>query len=63
MTLKEIKLALSNGKKVYHHNHLYEIRKSGDDYLICCDETKHYIGLTWRNNTTLNGKEKDFFTE
>lgn len=61
MTLQQIKDAISEGKKVFWSNTSYEVVKSGKDYLIA-HTGGHCIGLTWADGTTMNGKEKDFFT-
>lgn len=62
MTLKEIKKAVDNGQKVYWSNRAYEVKKYDKDYYIVCSLNDHTIGLTWRDNKTLNGKESEFFT-
>jgi len=61
MTLTEIKQAVDAGKKVYWKTLRYEVVKSKDDYSIVCESTGSYIGLTWTDGVTLNGKEEDFF--
>ena len=63
MNLNEIKKAISEGKRVFHNNLNYEVvmDKNGK-YLIKCNSNNYCIGLTWLNGTTLNGKEKEFFT-
>jgi len=61
MTLTEIKQAVDTGKKVYWKTLRYEVIKSKDDYSIVCESTGSYIGLTWADGVTLNGKEEDFF--
>lgn len=62
MTLQEIKDAIDRGEKVYWSNTLYEVIKTKYEYLIMCNSNDHAIGLTWQDNVTMNGKEKDFFT-
>jgi len=63
MTLEQIKQAIEDGKKVYWSNPAYEVIKDKiGQYLIHCTLNNHYIGLTWRDGVTLNGKEEDFFT-
>jgi hypothetical protein len=63
MKLQEIKQAISEGKPVYWSTLLYEVIKdSKDQYFIKCNANNHYIGLTWRDGVTLNGKENEFFT-
>ena len=63
MNLQEIKTALKAGKKVYWSNKAYEVIQSKftQEYLIKCHLNDNYIGLTWRDNITMNGKQKDFF--
>lgn len=61
MTLTEIKQAISEGKKVYWSNLAYQVVYKNNDYLIK-HENGSCIGLTWADDTTLNGKEEDFFT-
>jgi hypothetical protein len=63
--LEEIKGAVRQGKKVHWSNTRYEvIIDSIEQFLIVCDRgsrREHCIGLTWRDGTTMNGKEEDFF--
>ena len=61
MTLNEIKAAVDAGKPVFWSNLNYEVIKSSDEYLIHSKCNNHYIGLTWRDGTTLNGREDEFF--
>lgn len=61
MTLNEIKAAVDAGKHVFWSNFNYEVIKSSDEYLIHSKCNNHYIGLTWRDGTTLNGREDEFF--
>lgn len=62
MTLQEIKSAINEGFKVYWKNQLYEVIKDSiGQYLIYCHSNGHCIGLTWRDNETMNGDKKDFF--
>jgi len=62
MTLSEIKQALNEGKKVYWHNENYEVIKDNlDQYLIRSHFNDYYIGLTWADKKTLNGKEHEFY--
>lgn len=62
MTLSEIKTALSKGKRVYHHNPAYEVKRDNiGQYLIICSLNDYTIGLTHRNGETMNGKEEDFY--
>lgn len=62
MTLSEIKTALSEGKRVYHHNPAYEVKRDNiGQYLIICSINDYTIGLTHRNGETMNGKEEEFY--
>ena len=64
MTLNEIKKTVDIGKKVYHKNRAYEVIKDDlGQYFIKCNLNGYCIGLTWRDNKTLNGKQNEFFTE
>ncbi len=61
MNLKEIKLAIDQGKKVFWSNPNYQVIKdSKGQYLIVCSLNDSCIGLTWKDGITLNGKKKDF---
>lgn len=62
MTLKEIKTALSEGKKVYLSNISYEVIQGRTGEYLIKHGNGHCIGLTWADETTMNGKEEDFFT-
>ena len=63
MNLEQIKQAIKNGQKVYWKNRAYEIIKDKiGQYLIHCNLNDTYIGLTWADNKTLNGKESEFIT-
>jgi predicted RecA/RadA family phage recombinase len=62
MNAHEIKQAINNGKKVYWSSKAYQVIKDkNNEYFIKCTLNEHCIGLTWADNTTLNGKEEDFF--
>jgi hypothetical protein len=63
MTLQEIKQALSEHKRVFWSNELYEVKrfKDTEEYNIICSSNNHCIGLTWMDGATMNGKEEDFF--
>ena len=62
-TLEELKTALDNGVIVYHHNPLYKVKKDKiGQYLIICESTNYCIGLTHRDNITMNGNLEDFYT-
>jgi len=62
MTLKEIKQAVKEGTTVCWATPAYRvIRDSIGQYLIVCLLNEHCIGLTWRDNITLNGEKHEFF--
>ncbi len=62
MTLEEIKSAVNEGKTVYCQSAAYQVIKdSKNQWLIKCSNG-HYIGLTWTDEVTMNGKEEDFYT-
>ncbi len=62
MTLQEIKDAIDAGKVVHWVSSLYEITKDCySKYHICCPVSGACIGLTWKDGTTLNGDESDFY--
>ena len=64
MKLTEIKQAIQEGKKVFWANTNYEVIKDNiGQYLIKCRLNGRCIGLTWLDNSTMNGEEKDFFCE
>lgn len=65
MTLDEIKDAVKAGKRVHWKSR---------NYTVICDllgqwmiaynhgsTDANYIGLTWRDGTTMNGEESEFF--
>lgn len=62
MTLNEIKNAVDNGITVFYKSVSYTVIKQNDEYFIK-HVYGHRIGLTWDDNTTLNGMEDDFFVE
>jgi hypothetical protein len=62
MTLQEIKQAVNDGKGVFWASIAYKvIRDTKGQYLIKCTLNGSCVGLTWKDGTTLNGKEDDFF--
>lgn len=68
MNLDEIKKALAEGKRVFYANISYEVlhdtSNGCDQYLIAYHHggsDANYIGLTWRDGVTMNGKPEDFF--
>lgn len=64
MTLKEIKDAVLAGKRVCWADRNYEvILDSVGQWLIRCTDNGSCIGLTWRDDITMNGKPEDFFVD
>jgi hypothetical protein len=67
MTLDEIKTAVRAGKTVHWSNAGYTvIEDSIGQWLIAfLPGTSHenYIGLTWRDGITLNGKPEQFYIQ
>jgi len=62
MTIQEIKAAVDSGKTVHWSNTGYVVIKDRcGHYYIKCVSNDSYIGLTWTDGTTLNGKEAEFF--
>ena len=62
MNIQQIKSALKNNQRVFWSNTSYEVIKDNiGQYLIKCHLNNTFIGLTWRDNVTMNGDEKDFF--
>ena len=62
MTLCEIKQAIADGHRVFWATLNYEVIKDSiGQYLIWSRFNDHYIGLTWRDEVTLNGEEHQFF--
>ena len=58
----EIIQAVKSGKKVHWVNGLYIIEKwKTGEFVITCTANNHSIGLTWTDETTLNGKESEFY--
>lgn len=63
MTLQEIKKAVNEGKTVCWATPAYRVIKDSiGQYHIICLLNNQYIGLTWRDDVTLNGEEQEFFT-
>jgi hypothetical protein len=67
MKLEEIKTAVRNGQTVFWKSHHYPVSmtqlKNGEEqWLVCCTDNNHCIGLTWQDGVTMNGEEKDFHT-
>jgi hypothetical protein len=70
MTLNEIKTAVRDGKQVHWATSTYEVinpiksptfDENVEQWLIRCKANDHCIGLTHRDNITMNGKESEFF--
>ncbi len=62
MTLDEIKKAVDDGHKVHQHHEGYQvIRSKFGEYLINWVGSDWYIGLTWQDGKTMNGKEDEFY--
>lgn len=62
MTLQEIKDAVESGKTVHWASDYYRVIKDSiGQWLIHCTINDNYIGLTWADETTMNGKEEDFY--
>jgi hypothetical protein len=62
MNLNEIITAVENGQTVCWSNAGYQVIKdSKGQFLIKRLDNNYSIGLTWADNVTLNGKEKDFY--
>ena len=62
MTLQEIKDAVEKGQTVYVDTDAYVVIKDRiGQWLIHCTHNDNYIGLTWADGTTLNGKT--FYTK
>jgi len=62
MNTNEIKAAVDQGKTVHWSNSNYVVIKDDrGEYLIKSICNNHYIGLTWCDDMTLNGKESEFF--
>lgn len=62
MTLEQIKTAVKAGHTVNWCNSGYiVICDSRDNWLIYCTMNDTYIGLTWLDGVTLNGKPEQFY--
>lgn len=62
MTLKQIKEAVEAGKRVFWVNKSYEVIKDCiGQWLIVCHLNDHCIGLTHRDEVTLNGNGGEFY--
>ena len=64
MKLSEIKDAVNAGKTVHWKQKNYVVIKDRiEQWLIKCTNNDSCIGLTWRDGTTMNGDEADFYVE
>lgn len=66
MTLSEIKDAVRAGNRVCWKHEGYEVSRhvfpDGDEqWDVVCLYNRSCIGLTWKDGTTMNGEESDFF--
>lgn len=62
MTLSEIKQAVREGKTVHWGNENYEVVTDKlAQWFIRCKLNNNYVGLTWRDGETMNGKPEQFF--
>lgn len=62
MTVEEIKEAVNLNLNVYWTNKGYQVIKDRlNQYHIICLDNQDSVGLTHKDNTTLNGKEEEFF--
>ena len=62
MTLEEIKSAVESGKTVHWKTVGYKVIKDNlGQWFIGCPQTNYYIGLTWCDGVTMNGKPEDFY--
>ena len=58
MTAEEIRKAVDQGEKVFCGSEIYEVIKDkNNEYLIRCIKNDYCIGLTNRDNITLNGED------
>jgi hypothetical protein len=64
MNLQQIKEAVEAGKTVHWSNRAYKVIKDSiGQWLIVCSINDHCIGLTWRDNITMNGREDEFYIQ
>ncbi|MDA3798922.1 MAG: hypothetical protein PF692_07570 [Kiritimatiellae bacterium] len=63
MNVTEIKQAVESGKTVCWENDSYVVVKDkiGQWLIHFVPGDGNYIGLTWRDEVTLNGKEEQFY--
>ena len=62
MTLEQIKAAVIAGKTVHWANdgYIVQVDNTGQ-WFILFTRNNHYIGLTWLDGVTLNGKPEQFY--
>lgn len=63
MKLEEIKESIESGKKVFWKHDNYQVIKGKYEFLIECQSNKHCIGLTHKDEVTMNGEEQDFYID
>lgn len=63
MNLAEIKAAVMAGKTVHWANKAYVVIYAPriNEFLIKCLLNDTYIGLTWQDEVTMNGRPDQFF--
>jgi len=62
MTLDQIKTAVLAGKTVHWQNKGYIVQVANDNqWHILFTPNNHYIGLTWLDGVTMNGKPEQFY--
>lgn len=62
MTLQEIKDAVESGKTVHWSHEGYVVIKDRiGQWLIHCLSNDNYIGLTWQDGVTMNGRPEQFY--
>ena len=62
MTVEEIKSSVMRGNRVcWSHEGYQVVRDRIGQWLIKCLANNSCIGLTWADETTLNGKPSEFF--
>jgi hypothetical protein len=62
MNLQEIKEQVELGNIVYCQSLYYQVIKDKIGQWLIKGNNGYYIGLTGKDNKTLNADEKDFFT-
>lgn len=62
MTLEQIKAAVLAGKTVHWQNKGYTVQvDNANQWYILSTPNNNYIGLTWQDGVTLNGKPEQFY--